>query len=571
MQIKMTMRKKIILFFIGLVTLPVLTIYFIVSNLFISNAQKDMTTIYAAGIREVGKSVNALFDSALDLTIYPLMEQNLKLYLTTPKTAANYNSLKQNASSILLTMPYGYSSGIHGVSISTVDDDFISTNVNTKLTASDIKIADKQNAAPYWDYSDVAANNDYLFLTRLLRNPSNISQSIGYIKLSLSCGKIRDTILQNQQDQQTAYFMVTKDSHYILQPDYVDPQNDVPSLHYPELLQLAVSDKNSTIIDNRIVSAYALNHNDLIIYSITKSEVLSMVKKSFFLNMTITSLLVLIFSLLLSIAFSKIIINPLHRLGQSMKSISNEDFTVRYPIKGTDELSIVAQHFNEMAERLEFLYSEVYMGELKLKQSQLTMLQTQINPHFLYNTLDTIYWMSRMGENSKVSIMVSNMSKMMRLTLAPKTNDKIPLSQELEHLSCYINIQQIRYGQNIVFELTCDEIVKNEYVLSFLLQPLVENALVHGLSNFLHGTVSIHIYELDHQIVYEVGNDGSPINELEISTILNTADSDMKGFALRNINERIKLKYGLSYCLSCYKEGRFSIFKIIQPKEDSQV
>ncbi|WMJ86911.1 sensor histidine kinase [Anaerocolumna sp. MB42-C2] len=562
------MQKKIILFFICLVTLPILIIYMIVSNIFIKSTQEDMTTIYAANIREVGKNIDVILGSALDLSIYPLMEQNFKAFLTASIQSSNYKKIKKNAGDILLSMPYGYSTGIHGVSITNMEQDSLRTNINTKLTSSDMKEAGRLNGSPYWDYSKSGLKNGYLYLTRLLKNPSNISQHVGYVKLSISCNKIQSSILQNQQDNQTSYFIITKDNRYIIRSDnnnYLENQRT--ALTYHQLTKLATSKKGSTIIGGHIVSAYPLGRTEFIIYSITKPEVLSAVKHSFYLNMAIIFIIVLIFSLLLSIAFSKIITTPLERFGYYMKSISNEDFTVRYPVKGSDEISVMAEHFNNMAERLNFLYTEVYMGELKLKQSQLDILQNQINPHFLYNTLDTIYWMSRMGDNENVSIMVSNMSRMMRLTLAPKTNDKILLSQELEHLSCYINIQKIRYGKKVTFEQQCAEEITHEYVLSFLLQPLVENALVHGLSNCLKGTVKISIYEQEDTIYYEVSNDGEPINEEEIGNILNAADKSMKGFALRNINERIKLKYGDNYSLTCYREAEFSVFKIVQPKE----
>lgn len=568
MLVRKTMRRKIILFFICLVTLPILIIYMIVSNIFIKSTQKDMTTIYAANIREVGKNIDVILDNALDLSIYPLMEQNFKTFLTAPAASPNYRKIKKNAGDILLSMPYGYSSGIHGINITNREKDSLNTNIHTKLTSSDMEEAGRLNGSPYWDCSECGLKGGYLYLTRLLKNPSNISEHIGYVKLSLSLNTIQSNILQNQQDNQTSYFIITKENQYIIRSDsnnYLE--NQKITFNYGELAELAASKKSSTIIDSHIVSAYPLARTDFIIYSITKPEVLWTVRHSFYLNMAIIFIIVLIFSLLLSIGFSKIITTPLERLGHYMKSISNEDFTVRYPVKGSDEISVMAEHFNNMAGRLDFLYNEVYMGELKLKQSQLDILQNQINPHFLYNTLDTIYWMARMGDNENVSTMVSNMSRMMRLTLSPKTNDKILLSQELEHLSCYINIQRIRYGKKVAFSLQCPEALTQEYVLSFLLQPLVENALVHGLINRLEGRVNITIYEQEDTLVYEVANDGEPIDEKEIERIIYSKNEGMKGFALKNINERIRLKYGEKYSLGFYKEAEFSVFKIVQPKE----
>lgn len=568
MNVKITMRKKIILFFLCLVAIPILIIYIVASNLFIKSAKKDMKNIYAANINEVGKNVDVFFSDALDLTLYPLMEQNLRAFLTESPASLSYQKDKKNASDILLSMPYGFSSGIHGIILSNMQQDMISAGSNIRLTSQDIEAAEAQNASPCWDYTGAKDTNGYLYLTRLLKNPSSISQHIGYIKLSISCARIKSAIAENQKDEQTSYFLLSPEDICLVESAAAQP-GELPEeeLTYANLEQLSSSGENSKIIDNRILSAYPIQHTDLIIYSITKPDVLSVVKKTFLSNMMVLSVLVFGFSILLSLAFAKIITKPLDILGRRMASISNEEFSVRVPVKGSDEISVLSHHFNEMAKKLEFLYKEVYMGELKLKQSQLDMLQTQINPHFLYNTLDTIYWMAQMGDTKNVSTMVSNMSRMMRLTLSPKTNDKIPLSQELEHLSCYITIQQIRYGNKVQFFQSCPDSLLDEYVLCFLLQPLVENALVHGLKNSLHGFVRITVYEDRDCIVYEVANTGELIWPEEIKAILADKSSPQKGLALKNINERLRLKYGDSYPMEYYVENECSVFKITQPKE----
>ena len=570
MKVKMTMRKKIILFFLCLVAIPILIIYIVASNLFIKSAQKDLKNLYAANINEVGKNIDVFFSDALDLTLYPLMEQNLRTFLTEPPSSPSYLKDKKNASDILLSMPYGFSSGIHGITLANMVPDMIGVGSNIRLTNEDAAAAKEQNASPSWDYSAAREKNGYLYLTRLLKNPSNISQHIGYIKLSISCAKIKAAILENQKDDQTSYFLLSPDNGCLVESD-TSQQSEFPKeeLSYQKLSQLAASGENSKIISNRILSAYSIEHTDLIIYSITRPDVLTVVKKTFLSNMMILSVLVFAFSILLSLAFAKIITKPMDMLGRRMASLSNEDFSVRVPVKGTDEISVLYHHFNEMAEKLEFLYKEVYMGELKLKQSQLDMLQTQINPHFLYNTLDTIYWMAQMGDTQNVSTMVSNMSKMMRLTLSPKTNDKIPLAQELEHLSCYITIQQIRYGNKVQFFQTCPENLLDEYVLCFLLQPLVENALVHGLKNSLHGFVRVTVYEENGNIIYEVVNTGELICPDEISAILADTTDSQKGLALKNIRERLRLKYGEAYPMEYYVEKECSVFKITQPKEST--
>ena len=564
---QITMREQITILFICLVTLPILFINIVSSNIFIKSTEKDLKTIYTSNIREMGSNLEVIFGSALDMTLYPLMEQSLRTYLTTSESVPNFMIIKQNAGNMLNTTPYGYRAGIHDIGLHTETGNYIITNNNVKLTSEDLDVLSAMKTEPYWDFSHSASSRDYIYLLRHLRNPSDLSQYVGYIKMSINSSELKSTMLKSLQNNQTSYFLMTPDSALISWVDsghYLEQMNT--SLTYQELSTHGKTLENSWIWNQCIVSSYLLD-NGLVLYSITQPEVLTQVRHTFYDTMAVCGVLVFIFSALLSLYFSKIITKPLKSLGNHMTSLSNEDFSVRADIKGCSEITVLTGHFNDMANRLEFLYKKVYLSELKLKQSQLDMLQTQLNPHFLYNTLDTIYWMAKMGKTDYVSNMVSNLSQMMRMTLTPKTNDKVTLAQELEHLFCYIAIQRIRYNNKIDFQVSYNKKLEQIHVLSFLLQPLVENALIHGLSDSLDGIVRIRIYQEEKTLVYEVANNGIPIREEEIAKILTSPDRSLRGFALRNIAERIQLKYGAGYSLSCFLDQGFSVFKITQPIE----
>ena len=567
MHKSISMRKQITILFICLVTLPILLIYTVASHIFIQNSRQDLKIIYTANIQEMGTNLEGIFQNALELSQYPLMEQSLRTYLTADSTSANYMIFKQNASAMLDSIPYGYKTAIHDIGIHTEEGDSIISNNNVKLSQEDRSVLSQMETRPYWDYSSCAHSRDYIYLMRHLRNPSALSQYVGYIKLAIQSSALRTTMLNSRQNEQTSYFLLTPQSHLVTWIDdahYLEYKE--ADFTYEQLQEKRALEGSSWLWENCLVSSYELE-NGLMLYSITQPEILTQVSHTFLTTMTILAILVFLFSLLLSPYFSRIITRPLKILGDHMTSLSQENFSVRAQIKGCSEITVLTEHFNQMAQRLEFLYNEVYMGELKWKQSQLKALQAQINPHFLYNTLDTIYWMSKMGETEQVSAMVSNLSQMMRTTLTPTSNDKIPLKKELEHLNCYIAIQQIRYGKKIQFLVTCPPHLEQLSVLCFLLQPLVENALVHGLSNCLSGIVKVHIFEEGPALIYEVSNNGTPIDEEDIHAILTSPERSLRGFALRNIGERIQLKYGKQYGLSCYRDQEFSTFRITQPKE----
>ncbi|WP_460326828.1 sensor histidine kinase [Paenibacillus sp. YSY-4.3] len=554
------MRKKLMLFFICLVMIPILTIYAVAINIFYESTKNDLQALFSNHIHGIGKSADQFFTDALDLTTYPLMETNLKAFLSKPKDDENYFTLTSNANSILLSMPYGFSNGIRGISLLSQDQAFINVGISLKISKEELEAARAGESRPYWDYRD-----NHITLTRLLRNPSNLSEEIGFIKIAMSRKQLIDTLMSDRINHDISYFIIDENNKILADTSsgqsYANLKEDIS---YQHLLQLASSSANTQINGQYFISAHKIERTPFVLYSIVKPNILTIIKETLLKGLSLTVVLVLLFTLLLSFTFSQIITAPLVKLGKRMKSITNEDFSVRIDVKRNDEISVLANNFNRMAQRLDFLYKEVYMGNLKLQQAQLSALQTQINPHFLYNTLDTIYWMSEMGDTKNVSSMVSNMSKMMRMTLSPNNSDMVTLAEELEHLSCYIHIQRIRYGDQFVFEIDCPEHLKSYYVLRLLLQPLVENALLHGLKNSTHGIVKVRIYENENTLVYEVMNNGTPVDVTEINRLLEEEGSGMRGFALRNIKERIALKNGKGFHLGCFLHDGFSVFQITQ-------
>lgn len=572
---KLAMYQQIIFLFICLSTVPLLIIFSITTSIFITNTKRDLQTLYTANINEIGNNINAVFTNALELSTYPLMEDSLRTYLTTdaPTDSAEYRLVKQDAVDALSSLPFGYVENIHDIGLYTESGDYIISNNNVKLTNDDYAILSKTATEPFWDFSHCARAHDYIYLIRHLRNPINLSEYIGYIKLAVTGSGLRELLMQFQRDEQISYFIVTPDDELAIWLDpgeYIKGEKTLPS--YQELSDSLTSGQNSWTEDDIITSCYRLN-NGLILYSITSPEVLSSIKQTFYLSIGTAETLVFIFTLLLSFYFSKLVTAPLRKLGEHMTELSKERFSDRIPVTGCREIQVLSENYNHMAERLEYLYNEVYMGELRLKQSRLEALQSQLNPHFLYNTLDTIYWMSKMGDSENTSIMVSNLSKMMRMTLEPTGNTNlVPLRYELEHLTCYISIQQIRYGNKIRFSITCDDKLKTLSVLSFLLQPLVENALVHGLPHSTDGVVSIQIYKKEEVLIYDVANNGIPADINEIQKLIRSKPVHTRGLAIYNINERIRLKYGSAYGLTCFLDGSFTVFRITQPLiEHSQI
>jgi two-component system sensor histidine kinase YesM len=256
------------------------------------------------------------------------------------------------------------------------------------------------------------------------------------------------------------------------------------------------------------------------------------------------------FVIVLSTYYTKQVFDPLSHLGEIMRNFEQKDFDTNFSIKGNNEISFLVEQFNLMCRRLKMLNEQIYMTEIKLRDAELAVLQSEINPHFFYNTLDTIYWMSEMSHTWKISEMVRSLSKLFRITLQKTQGGLVPLTVEQEYMQCYLAIQKMRFQDQISFEFYVQEGLENLLVLKLLLQPIVENAIIHGIEPIGKGRVVINIYLEDDELVYKVFNDGTPVNIREIETIMTEGNSAKRGLAIHNVDTRVKMRYGGQYGLS---------------------
>lgn len=562
------MRKQLLFLFVCFVTLPVIIIYSVATIIFNRKADENLTNIYSNDIKSIASIAENYFSESLDLTMYPLLENNLYKYLITPSDHENFADITTQAATILNSSPYVFG-GNRGVVIQKKDGNQIDTHSNYltsgHITEQQIEEATRLNGKCYWEYTTNKSTPQFS-ITRLMKSKTNLQVPLGYIRVSISSLELRNKIQNSMLDKNSYYFIMDSADNILLSTNSNQNYDTVLNQYNFAALQQLAENRLNTVWDNQcFISAYKIENTPYLIGSIHVSGMLNSTKNTLTNILTVTALLTAFFFALLALIFSNRIVRPIQELSHKMDSISNENFSVRVDVRGHDEIAMLATQFNKMSERLEYLYRQVYMQEIELKQSQLLALQSQINPHFLYNTMDTIYWMSKTGDTEGIGHIVSNMSSLLRLTFTPNGNNTGTLAEELEHLNHYVAIQQIRYGDSVNFELHYKEEFQQENVLRFLLQPLVENALVHGLKDCPEETIIVKIYRKDQCLIYRVMNTGTPLDLQLIPALLDSPKTEQKGFALKNIDRRLKLKYGDEYGLKYMIEGTYNIFEIQQP------
>lgn len=253
---------------------------------------------------------------------------------------------------------------------------------------------------------------------------------------------------------------------------------------------------------------------------------------------------------------------PVQILKNKMRQAASGYLEVKVRSTGTDELADLGNSFNTMIEQIKMLIQQSIREQEQIQKAELRTLQAQINPHFLYNTLDSIIWMAEAGKNAQVIELVQALSRFFRISLS-KGRDWITIGEELEHVRNYLVIQQIRYRDILDFDIVPNLDIHRHPILKMILQPLVENALYHGIKNKRGKGLIRIVGRLDAQAIeLSVTDNGMGIAAQKLTQLqesLNRQEEPSSelvdsGFGLHNVQQRIRLYYGSQYGLQIESE-----------------
>lgn len=260
----------------------------------------------------------------------------------------------------------------------------------------------------------------------------------------------------------------------------------------------------------------------------------------------------IIFVISVSIFISARISQPIKRLERSMKMVEKGHFDINMiDVRGDNEVEQLSKTFNIMVARIRELMSQILVEQEAKRKSELDALQAQINPHFLYNTLDSIVWMAENGKNQGVITMVTALARLFRISIS-KGRNIISVYEELEHVRNYLIIQKIRYKNKFRFEIKAQQETLQCKTLKLILQPLVENSIYHGIEYMVEeGMISISTAIIDGRLLLQVSDNGLGMSPEVLENILaNDPKRELgSGVGVKNVHERIQLYFGKEYGL----------------------
>lgn len=275
----------------------------------------------------------------------------------------------------------------------------------------------------------------------------------------------------------------------------------------------------------------------------------------------------------LAVIFSNRLRKPVALLNAQVKKIGNGDFSPNPSIESEDELGEIGRGINKMSARIANLLDKSVEDEREKKNLEIKMLQAQINPHFLYNTLDSIRWIAVIQKNASIVKMVTALSGLLK-NMAKGFNEKVTLRAELDFLGDYITIEKMRYMEMFDVEIdVAEEALYDAQIIKLTLQPLVENAIFSGIEpGGKNGSIRIRIWQQEEKLCISVKDDGVGMTEEKIKDIMNNPQKrkgdTMSGIGLPNVDQRIKLVYGDEYGLRIKSRvGEYTEILVTLPME----
>ncbi|RAV17846.1 cache domain-containing sensor histidine kinase [Paenibacillus contaminans] len=553
------LTKKALLFVIVFILIPMLIIFWFASG----RASLAIKLQVGKALSELNKQNHATMDRVMDAVDQKLVtimsselmqqwkddnaintEQRVQKYIATEKVLANYSSSVKYSLFVLTKQPADYyfapSTDVSGSGVFFVQD------MEGKAWQQQAAEADGRGLVAFIEKFGFNPNSQKTIA--YLRAVTNLSDRGETISI-LAATEIENLLLAEMKSielpERTRVFLTDSGGAVLVGSDPGELSFSMPESGEELLPNVWVTNSHMYVYHD------SPSYENRLVYEIPLSSLLGSyndVQEIIQISAICYFVVILFFLFYLS----KSVLRPMVKLASLTRSYVPGKEMARAPEEGRkDEIGISYRYFYMMTERLNQLVKEKYVMEIKQKESELILMHSQITPHLLYNTLDSVYWYGIRGGVPEVSDMVRDLSTMLRIGLS-RGKEIITIREELNHVEAYLHLQEKRYNHSFHFHIHVEEGIEGCLLPKVIIQPLVENSILHGIGKMDgEGELWIGIRVSDGNLLITVEDNGfRPLDLEKIHALLSgTADPD-KGFGIRNVHKRIQLRFGDAYGLT---------------------
>ena len=439
------------------------------------------------------------------------------------------------------------------------------------------EVAKKGKGSPVWYVSSKNGKIDGIYLAKSIYDSLNVNKVVGLLAFKIDNQYFMEIFNNLAINSKQTLALYSSDGQLI----FINDSFDVNSNKSIQSFLNSNLDKGEGEIKTKNDSIYMIYDtikpaNWKLVVGISGNVLFKEIRKvaKFSIILCIATLPICL--LLINYLYSTMI-RPLKVLIKRMKEIENGNMGVIIEGDRKDEFGFVFRTFNKMSENIKTLIDTVYKEQIVMKQSEINALQAQINPHFLYNTLESINWKAKIHGDDEVSEMISAFSYIIEANLNRSNEKFIPVYKEIEYIQSYKFLIQKRFGKKIGFNLNIDEDTLNNRLPKLLIQPIIENTIYHGLEMKKGGgTVDITIKKENNQLIITVADDGLGIEKSKLLALIEDMSDDKfpeaenfldnSKIGVINVHRRIRLLYGKDYGLKIEsQEGMWTIVTIKVP------
>lgn len=386
---------------------------------------------------------------------------------------------------------------------------------------------------------------------RLIRNSSSYSENLGIIRIDLAESDLNETIKKASITEKGVAFIQNSQGEMIVSSN--ENMSDQFSHLNSFTRELAARSNHWDIIQSAgstrfSIGSVSIAKTDWVLVTIIPYDVILSTGRQIRNESLILMAIIGSLAYILAYYISRSITKRIRSLTKRMKKVQNGDTTAIMDVTGKDEMSELIQNYNYMISQLNHFSELQFKSGQEVKSAELKALQAQINPHFLYNTLDIINWTALKKNAPEISEIVQALALYYKLSLS-KGKEVISIKDEINHISTFVKLQNYRFKNRIHLILDIDQELYQYSILKLILQPIVENSIVHGIleKEEKKGCIRIIGKLTDKNILFMVEDDGVGMSQEQTNMLLVDTHTPSTGFGLKNVNQRIILHYGSEY------------------------